>query len=239
MIDKGKEARVFVSHSSIDKPFVRRLVADLTSHNKYVWFDEQELKPGDSIVNGISEGLTNTDYFVVVLSNVSVQSQWVKAELNAALMNQFSDQGTVVLPVLVEDCTIPPLLRDRVYADFRGDYDAGLKSLLRVLEQETYSADDLAMPRRKHMKRMFPPSCSEVLAEFRLADLRRRITNRMDRAELATLWFDTLESRMDDDMANRTKVECVIELLERARNRHQLDYLIHNLCAERPDLAYT
>jgi hypothetical protein len=207
---------------------------DLKAHNKQVWLYEEELKPGDSIIDGISGALTDTDYLVVVLSSASSGSRWVRAELNAALMNDLSEQGTVVLPVLLEDSPLPQLLRDRVYADFRSDYAAGLESLLRVFDQEACSADSLA--RRPEKKRMLRRTCVQALAALTLAELRRTITRRLDRVEIAALWFDLLEMRMDDDMANRTKVECVIELLERARGRKLLDYLIHNLCIARPDL---
>ena len=49
--------RVFISHSSHDKPFVHRLAADLKNQDLDIWVDEQELQVGDSIVQGISSGL--------------------------------------------------------------------------------------------------------------------------------------------------------------------------------------
>ncbi len=131
--ESGQSGRVFISHSGQDKPFVRRLVADLHQADLKVWIDERELKVGDSIVANIEEGLKDTDYLVIVLSEHSVQSQWVRAELNAALMDQLSGGGTVVLPVRIDDCEIPPLLNSRVYADFRSDYAAGLAQLLTAL----------------------------------------------------------------------------------------------------------
>jgi len=234
MSQEGKSVRVFISHAYENRQFAQQLATDLKTHNQQVWLYEQELKPGDSIIDHISEALADTDYLVVVLSNASSRSRWVRAELNAALMNDLSEQGTVVLPVLLEDSPVPQLLRDRVYADFRFDYDAGLSSLLQVLDQEVSSADSLAS--RPEHKRMLPPTCVEALAALRLAELRRRMTHRLGRAEIAALWFDSLETRMDDDMVNRTKVECIIELLERARERKLLDYVIHNLCIGRPDL---
>jgi hypothetical protein len=39
----------------------------------------------------------------------------------------------LILPALYRDCDIPPLLQDRHYADFRGDYDAGFAELQRSL----------------------------------------------------------------------------------------------------------
>jgi len=39
----------------------------------------------------------------------------------------------VVLPVLVEECFIPQFLREKKYADFRSDFDAGLKDLVEAV----------------------------------------------------------------------------------------------------------
>ena len=226
--------RVFISHSSSDKPFVRKLIKDLSQKNTAVWFDERELKVGDSIVAGISEGLKDTDYFIVVLSRASAASQWVKAELNSALMQQISQKGTVVLPVLIEDCDVPELIRDRVYADFRANYEAGLNALLSVFEQERSSAADL-MP-AVNGPRAPSSTCVAELSQLPLADLRRLITKRMGRVEVGTVWYDTFEEKMDDAMVNREKVECVIELLTRAKNRNRLELMLSNVCHERNDL---
>ncbi len=119
--DKGQKMndrrKVFVSHSSKDKPFVRRLVDELNKHNVQVWFDERAMEVGDSIVDGISTGLKDADYLLVVLSQNSVQSRWMKNELNAALMGETSKGDTVILPAVIDDCEIPILLKDRIYAD--------------------------------------------------------------------------------------------------------------------------
>jgi hypothetical protein len=138
------KARVFVSHASEDKLFVRKLVEALREQNLNVWLDERELQVGDSIVAGVSQGLKNADYLVAVVSKASIGSSWVQAELNATLMEELSGKGVAVLPVLIEDCELPTLLKDRVYADFRDDFNTGLQKLLAVFEQEGESAANAA-----------------------------------------------------------------------------------------------
>jgi TIR domain len=124
--------KVFVSHSSSDKAFVDRLVADLAARSVPVWYDKFDLRLGDSVPGSINEGLTASKYFLIVLSKSSVESRWVREELNAALMEQVARGGTFLLPALLEDCEVPPLLRHRRYADFRSDYQRGLSDLLSV-----------------------------------------------------------------------------------------------------------
>jgi TIR domain len=229
---EGSKSRVFVSHTSSDKPFVRKLTEALKGHNLNVWLDEEELQVGDSIVGGVSRGLKNADYLVAVLSQASISSRWVQAELNSALMEELSGKGVTVLPVLIEDCELPSLLRDRVYADFRSDFNAGLLKLLAVFEQEGESTEDVA-------PKVAAPGalCSKKLSAITLADLRRRITRRMDRDEVSALWFAVLETRMENDMVGRQLSECVISLLDKAKSRNKLPLLIEEICQDRPDLA--
>ena len=131
--DKSKVV-AFLSHSSKDKAFVRQLAADLTRHNVTVWLDEQRIKVGDSIADKVSQGLAESDYFLVALSDNSVQSVWVKKELNQALISEIEEKEVKVLPLLLSECEIPTLIKEKKYADFTQTYKSGLKSLLDVLE---------------------------------------------------------------------------------------------------------
>jgi len=88
------------------------------------------LRIGESIPGAINSGLSEAKYFAIVLSKASVASKWVQEELNAALMTQVAQGGTFILPLLLEDCQIPPLLAHRKHADFRVDYTAALADLL-------------------------------------------------------------------------------------------------------------
>lgn len=121
---------VFLSHNQADKSFVRQLANDLKSRGCDVWFDEWEIKVGDSIIEKIEKGIADNEYLVVALSKDSVKSRWVRVELNAALFRQLGNRGITVLPALIEDCDVPTLICDRRYADFRHDYQTGLDAIL-------------------------------------------------------------------------------------------------------------
>lgn len=125
--------RVFISHSSEDKPFVDRLASDLERMNIGVWYDKWELRVGDSIIDKIQEGIESQDFLIIVLSPASVASNWVKRELNAALMRELGERRVVVLPVRLVDCTIPVFLQEKKYADFVENYEHGFEELLIAL----------------------------------------------------------------------------------------------------------
>jgi formylglycine-generating enzyme required for sulfatase activity len=122
--------RIFLSHSSEDKDAVRRLADDLKRAGVPVWLDEAEIKVGDRISRKIEEGLDNTSYLALWLTRRAVESGWVDTEWRARFHDEIDRSSVVVLPLLAEDCEIPKLLRDKQYADFRGDYARGLRELL-------------------------------------------------------------------------------------------------------------
>ena len=133
--------RVFISHASADKPFVDRLVADLAARSIPVWYDKLDLRVGDSITGTVNTGISDSKYFAIVLSPAATQSRWVTEELNAALMKQVAQGGTFLLPLLIQDCIIPPLLAHRRFADFRTDYDAALHELLSLWGRDAIACE--------------------------------------------------------------------------------------------------
>ena len=230
----AKQPRVFISHSSNDKDFVRKLKADLDAQNLDVWFDEQRLNPGDSIVQGVSEGLRDTDYFILVVSQNSLNSQWVQQEFNSAMMSELSGKGVIVLPIRIDDTPIPELLRDRIYADFRTEYDKGLNALLAVFLQETTTVASVPIAS--------PPlsagsSCSSSLKALKEADLRRRINKRLSFNEIKIVWGSTFGDDLDSVCPNLPSDNCTLKMIERAKQRTLMDDLLDNLCIDYPHIG--
>ena len=120
-------------HSSGDKEFVRRLAGDLQSQEVTVWFDEWQIRVGDSIHDKINEGIKDSAWLIIVLSKKSVESSWVKKELNAGFVRELEERRVVILPILLEQCAIPLMLRDKRYADFSESYDDGFIDLLTTI----------------------------------------------------------------------------------------------------------
>jgi len=127
--------RVFLSHSSIDKRFVRSLARRLEAYGISVWLDEAELLVGDSLVKKLSEVIVDVDIVVAVLSTSSVKSAWVEEELHWAMTHQIVGKQTKVLPVVKEPCERPAFLAGRLFADFSTPYRAkkNLEPLVRSI----------------------------------------------------------------------------------------------------------
>lgn len=107
---------VFLSHSSIDKEKVRELVEQLRNEGIIVWFDEEQIKPGDSVFMKIEEGLAKSRWIVLTLSRAAIQSGWVMAEVASKFHHEKWDGTTRIIPVLLEELEktlIPYLLVDK------------------------------------------------------------------------------------------------------------------------------
>ena len=130
-----KDQRVaFLSHSSADKPFIRQLAADLTANGIGVWLDEQRIRVGDSIPEKIAQGLAESDYFLIGMSQRSSESAWVQKELNNALMTEMRRRNVHILPLKLDDSPMPQIIAEKKYADFSKSYKAGLDDLLAALK---------------------------------------------------------------------------------------------------------
>ncbi len=121
---------IFISYSHSDRTFASRLATRLAKNNAHVWIDSWELNVGDSLIDRIQNAIQNAGALLVILSKASVESEWCKKELNAALVRELEEKRVIVLPVLKEECSIPMFLREKKYADFRGKFDAGFADLL-------------------------------------------------------------------------------------------------------------
>jgi len=131
-------ARIFISHNHVDKPIARHISKILLEAGHEVWLDEWEMKPGDSLISKISEGLDIASHLLVLLSKDSVKSKWVKRELEIALNNQITTEKMLVVPCLLEDCQIPTFLSPIVYADFRKDFQTGIEGILNSVSLVDY-----------------------------------------------------------------------------------------------------
>lgn len=79
---------VFVAHASEDKEtLVRPLAAQLSKAGLRVWYDETELRLGDSLRTSIDAGLQRARALVVVVSPALIKNAntWAGLELNAML----------------------------------------------------------------------------------------------------------------------------------------------------------
>jgi hypothetical protein len=114
--------RVFMSHSSTDKKFVRDLANYLKRRHLQVWVDEAEMDAGASLSPALKKAIAGGDVVVAVLSPEAVASRWVAKELRWAMTRPIADGGQVhVIPIMKKHCTVPSFLANRRRLDFTTD----------------------------------------------------------------------------------------------------------------------
>ena len=134
--------KVFLNHSSNDKDFVRKLAASLVDYGIDSWIDEAEIRYGESLITCISESIEKIDLVLAVISKNSIDSSWVRKELEWALTREIKSRKIVVIPVLIDRVDIPFFLIDKLYADFTGShqYSANTKRLAKSIQYHVTGA---------------------------------------------------------------------------------------------------
>ncbi len=108
-------AKIFISHSSSDTKLAYRLKEQLESINIEVWLDIKDINVGDTLVGRIMQGIEKCDYLLILISASSLSSNWVNKELTWAMTREINDDSFAVLPVLLDNSPIPPILSDKLY----------------------------------------------------------------------------------------------------------------------------
>ena len=90
---------VFISHASEDKDaIVRQLASALSDEGLAVWYDEFELRIGDSLRRKIDRGLARSRVGLVVLSPAFISKGWTNYELDGIVTRTVTGEQ-ILLPI--------------------------------------------------------------------------------------------------------------------------------------------
>ena len=133
-----KEYDAFISYSRHDREFVHKLTQQLARSGFKVFYDDADIAVGASLAESLFRAVENARYVLVVMSPAYFNSAWGTRELELALSQEFEGYQTKVIPLLYRDCEIPPILRTKVYADFRTDeaFEQSFRRLVAVLARK-------------------------------------------------------------------------------------------------------
>jgi len=97
---------VFLNHSAKDKPVVRDVAERLRKDGLRVWFDEWEIRPGDSIPAKIEEGLERSRVLVLCMSANAFGSDWAQLESGTFRFRDPLNKERRFLPLRLDDAPI-------------------------------------------------------------------------------------------------------------------------------------
>lgn len=129
--------KVFLCHSSGDKPAVRDLYKRLRSAADYIspWLDEEDLLPGQRWEDEIPRAVRDSDVVIVCLSRSSVnKTGYVQKEIKYALdvADEQPDGAIFLIPARLEECELPERLKHLHWVDL---HEArGFDKLMRALK---------------------------------------------------------------------------------------------------------
>ncbi len=127
---KQKRLSTFISHNKADKNVATNIAIFLTSESIDVWFDEWEISAGDSIIDEIENGLKKCTHFIIIWSKNAKKSKWVRKELKSALMDAIQKDSLKIIPILLDDTPLPPLLKDLRYIKYHGGSEDDRRELV-------------------------------------------------------------------------------------------------------------
>jgi hypothetical protein len=122
------EPFVFISHSSKDNAYVRKLADDWRTQGINVWVDFEAIEDGARWLQRIEQAVTDCDAAVIVMSAGARESEWVERE---GLM--LLDLRKPLFIAMIEPTPLPLHLITRQFTNFINDYDAGFRSLTKRL----------------------------------------------------------------------------------------------------------
>jgi adenylate cyclase len=127
--------KIFLCHSSADKPAVRKLYRRLVGDQFQPWLDEEDLLPGQNWHEEIQKAVRATNVVIVCLSKGAVaKTGFLNKELQYALdVAEEQPEGAIfIIPLRIEQCDVPDRLARWQWVNL---YDErGYERLVRALE---------------------------------------------------------------------------------------------------------
>ena len=137
----------FISYIRSDKAFAERLYADLEAEGIRCWFASEDTLVEDRIQESVDISIRMPEKRLLILSENSVESEWMRKEVERAFKKERTRKTKVLVPVFLDGNLlnsdrdwVPKIKQKRSIFDFSGwdrDSDIYNNTLRRVLQQLT------------------------------------------------------------------------------------------------------
>lgn len=128
----------FLSHASDDEDVATRICERLRNGDITVFYSPDSIQASEHFPSALANGLNNSRVFVLLVSESSLQSGWVREEVDTA-----ASVGMSIIPVYLKPVEFPSfnpiaihlkyVQRLSVYADFDGE----METLIKLIQQKT------------------------------------------------------------------------------------------------------
>jgi uncharacterized protein YjbI with pentapeptide repeats len=93
----------FISHSTADKDFADRLYADLQAKGVRCWYAPHDMEGGEHVDTQIDRAIKVHEKLLLILSESSINSNWVKREITKAVKREDTEGKRVLFPISLVD----------------------------------------------------------------------------------------------------------------------------------------
>lgn len=93
----------FISYSSIDEEFTRRLYSRMRDEKLRVWFAPEDVKGGEKLYEQIERAIQIHDRLLIILSESSMRSRWVMTEIRRARKVELKENRRKLFPIRLAD----------------------------------------------------------------------------------------------------------------------------------------
>jgi len=114
--------QVFISYSHRDTKQAEKLANALKNKGIRVFLDKWSIGIGERIADVLGEGIAGSNYVIILASPESMTSKWVRSELDTALHYENEGKGTLLI-VKLRECSLPPLVRGKLFLSLGGKLD--------------------------------------------------------------------------------------------------------------------
>ncbi|CAG2239415.1 unnamed protein product [Mytilus edulis] len=196
VLPEGKQYHVFFVYKTVvpDKDWVKEVACSLEAHESGLKcaYHERDFIPGLTIIENIVHFLKCSLKVVIVLTHDFLESSWTKYETELAKLISLNPAGDVrIVPVVVQDCTIPECLINLTYLDATDTFFTWWPRLLKTIN----------IPNNELL--LLPPKNEVMLQTLRLGKFVGKLKNEEFKSWLIDIKFVDNEYLLVTDARNK------------------------------------
>lgn len=142
-LENHQQWNVFLSYRSVNRGWALDLYDVLRSFEHKVFLDQCVLSAGDLLIDKLEESLSSSQSGVLIWSNKSKDSSWVKKEYNVMERKADQDVAFRFVPLRLDNSGLPDFAANRIFLDFSsypdGPNGGELLKLLHAIVNEPLS----------------------------------------------------------------------------------------------------
>jgi len=160
--------KIFLSHSSPQKPLVREIRKGLPAHISS-WLDEEKLLIGDDLSSSLESVIkSESDYVLLFLDESAAKSSWVLKEISWAIETERTLGRSFLLPIVIDNSALGSIginLGTRKYLALKDFTEIAMRELSDSIASELFALICRDLQRSQTPK---PLTASKALSDAEL-----------------------------------------------------------------------